>query len=282
MQKKILQLILLNTCLLASCTTVNVSLIETSEAMEVSPSIDGQTSIETPTTIENTSSIESASIETPSFIEAQTSVEATTSIEKPSSIEATSPDIASSQMPVESTVPATPTLDSEQTYKISRIINAYGIKDKDSLYKFFIHKAPDAPKSKAKKIAKIYIEECEQEGINSDVAFVQMCLETNFLRYGNLVQKEWNNFCGLGAINKENPGLKFSTIRKGVRAHIQHLHAYGTTSEVTLKNALVDPRYKYVNPRGKAKDIFGLSGTWASDTEYAKKLDNFLILLENF
>jgi len=165
---------------------------------------------------------------------------------------------------------------------ISRQIYAQPTKDENQLLKFFISKCPSENYLKAKKIAKIYIEECAIEGINSDVAFVQMCLETNFLRYGNLVKKEWNNFCGLGAIDKNNPGLKFDTMRLGVRAHVQHLHAYATTSDILLKQELIDPRYKYVNPRGKSPDIFGLSGTWASDKQYSEKLERFLQALEQF
>lgn len=165
---------------------------------------------------------------------------------------------------------------------ISRQIYAKPTKDENQLLKFFISKCPSENYFKAKKIAKIYIEECAIEGINSDVAFVQMCLETNFLRYGNLVKKEWNNFCGLGAIDKNNPGLKFDTMRLGVRAHVQHLHAYATTSDILLKQELIDPRYKYVNPRGKSPDIFGLSGTWASDKQYSEKLERFLQALEQF
>lgn len=165
---------------------------------------------------------------------------------------------------------------------ISRQIYAKPTKDENQLLKFFISKCPSENYLKAKKIAKIYIEECAIEGINSDVAFVQMCLETNFLRYGNLVKKEWNNFCGLGAIDKNNPGLKFDTMRLGVRAHVQHLHAYATTSDILLKQELIDPRYKYVNPRGKSPDIFGLCGTWASDKQYSEKLERFLQALEQF
>ena len=166
--------------------------------------------------------------------------------------------------------------------KILRTIYSAGIKNAESLYKFFIAKCPDGNKAKAKKIAKLYITECQTEGINSDIAFVQMCLETNYLRYGNLVTKDKNNFCGLGAIDKNNPGLKFKSMKEGVRAHIQHLHAYGTTEDISLKNELVDPRYKFVKPRGKATDIFGLAGTWAADKEYGAKLDRLLSELEEF
>ena len=51
---------------------------------------------------------------------------------------------------------------------------------------------------------------------------------------------------------------------------------------MSLKNELVDPRYKFVKPRGKATDIFGLAGTWAADKEYGNKLDKILDNMENF
>ena len=129
-------------------------------------------------------------------------------------------------------------------------------------------------------MANYYIEEGEFEGINTDVAFVQMCLETGFLKFGGLVTSDMNNFCGLGAIDVNNTGERFPTEQIGVRAHIQHLHAYGTKEP--LKGELVDNRYKYVNPRGKAPDIFGLAGTWAADKAYGQKLWNLLLGLEEF
>jgi hypothetical protein len=94
------------------------------------------------------------------------------------------------------------------------------------------------------------------------------------LRYGNLVTKDMNNFCGLGAIDAANPGLTFPTEQEGVRAHIQHLHAYGTTDALT--QTLIDPRYKYVQPRGKAVDVYALSGTWAVDPQYGEKLRRYI------
>ncbi|MGA0201229.1 MAG: N-acetylmuramoyl-L-alanine amidase, partial [Prochlorotrichaceae cyanobacterium] len=50
------------------------------------------------------------------------------------------------------------------------------------------------------EIAKLYREEAAIEGINHDIAFCQMCLETNFLRFGGDVKANQNNFAGLGAI----------------------------------------------------------------------------------
>ena len=157
--------------------------------------------------------------------------------------------------------------------EISREIAGYGIKSAEQLTEFFLDKRSDADEKTVLNLARLYVEEGSFEGINSDVAFVQMCLETGFLKFGNLVQPEWHNYCGLGAIDAAHPGERFETEQLGVRAHIQHLHAYGTSENVKLKNPLVDRRYKYVKPRGKALTVFALSGTWASDRNYGSKLD---------
>lgn len=154
-----------------------------------------------------------------------------------------------------------------------------GVFTSSELVDFFMSVNPDGNSEKVARLAKLYIKECNDEGINSDCAFIQMCLETGFLRFGNLVKEEMNNFCGLGAINAEQPGLSFATEELGVRAHVQHLHAYGSTEP--LKKQCIDPRYKYVSPRGKAPTIHGLAGTWAADKEYGVKLENLLLRLAN-
>lgn len=163
---------------------------------------------------------------------------------------------------------------------VSSRIATQGVKSERQLVDFFMDRNPQGDKAKVARLAKYYVKEAKKEGINSDVAFVQMCLETGFLRFGGLVLPEMNNFCGLGAMDENNPGEWFPSEQIGVRAHIQHLHAYGTTGQ--LKGELVDNRYKYVNPRGKAPDVLGLSGTWAADKAYGQKLMSLLKGLEKF
>ncbi|HDO06640.1 MAG TPA: hypothetical protein ENG85_03060, partial [Bacteroidetes bacterium] len=70
--------------------------------------------------------------------------------------------------------------------------------------------------TEASKIAKIYIEESNAEGVNYDIAFSQMCLETGFLHYGGTVLPGQNNFCGLGVLDKKTRGLSFRDIRLGI------------------------------------------------------------------
>jgi hypothetical protein len=128
-------------------------------------------------------------------------------------------------------------------------------------------------------LAGLYVEEAGAEGVNHDVAFAQMCLETGFLRFGGLVSPDMNNFCGLGAIGPGQPGDRFSSPRLGVRAHLQHLKVYATGEP--LNRELVDPRYYYVVP-GTAPSIKGLAGTWATDKLYGEKIRSILERLYAF
>lgn len=156
-----------------------------------------------------------------------------------------------------------------------------GIKSVDSLVLFFSDEVAKDVSSveshriqKAMRLANLYVSECAIEGINSDVAFVQMCLETGFLKFGGLVDESMNNFCGLGAISITERGNSFATEELGVRAHVQHLKAYASSGPLVLP--LVDPRYKWVLPKGKSPTVMGLGGTWASDVQYGTKLVNLL------
>jgi hypothetical protein len=144
--------------------------------------------------------------------------------------------------------------------------------------RFLLSINPNAEEKFVAELAQFYREEAEDEGVNHDIAFAQMCLETGFLRYGGLVKPEMNNFCGLGSIGPGKPGESFPDPRIGVRAHIQHLKAYG--SEKPLNRDLVDPRFRYVR-RGSAPVIQGLAGTWAADRSYSEKIGAILERLYN-
>ncbi|GHU44748.1 lipoprotein [Spirochaetia bacterium] len=121
----------------------------------------------------------------------------------------------------------------------------------------------------AGEFAELYIKEAAAEGVNHDVAFSQMCVETNFLNFDKAVTMDTNNFGGIGAAGKERPGESFSSILLGVRAQIQHLKAYATSSP--LVQECVDPRYFNVR-YGSAPTVYELSGRWSVDTAYGEKL----------
>jgi hypothetical protein len=122
-------------------------------------------------------------------------------------------------------------------------------------------------------MAKLYREEGSIEGINYDIAFSQMCVETNFLRFGNDVKPSQNNFAGLGAIGGGAQGASFASARIGVRAQIQHLKAYANAEP--LVQEVVDPRFNFVT-RGIAPLVDQLSNRWAADPDYGVKIMSIL------
>ncbi len=130
----------------------------------------------------------------------------------------------------------------------------------------FVSKFPDLPK--------LYIEEAADEGVNHDIAFCQMCLETAFLRFGGDVDPTQNNFAGIGAVGGGAQGAFFPNARTGVKAQIQHLKAYASTDPIA-KPPVVDPRFDLVT-RGIAPTVNDLSGRWAVDPDYGNKILSIL------
>ena len=141
---------------------------------------------------------------------------------------------------------------------------------------YLIERNPNA-KSWALEYAQIYLEEGEYEGVRGDGAWIQSCKETGNFKFtgGTAVTFDQNNFCGLGVTKKGLKGHSFETPRLGIRAQIQHLKGYATSAP--LKNPCIDPRYKYINPKGKAPRFEDLAGKWAVpgyDTSKASSLQD--------
>ncbi len=127
----------------------------------------------------------------------------------------------------------------------------------------------------------LYLSEGKAEGVRGDIAFAQSCLETgNFTFSGSAVTLSQNNFCGMGVTSNGVKGNSFGMPQLGIRAQVQHLKAYASTD--ALKNACIDPRFKYVtrgcaeyaewlgqkeNPAGKG---------WAAGAGYGEKILSIL------
>ncbi len=120
-----------------------------------------------------------------------------------------------------------------------------------------------------KDLPRFYREEAAIEGVNHDIAFCQMCVETAFLRFGGAITPESNNFGGIGATPGTPGGASFRDARIGVRAHIQHLKAYASTEPLTQE--LVNPRFAFVR-RGIAPLVGQLSGRWDADPLYGDRI----------
>lgn len=75
-------------------------------------------------------------------------------------------------------------------------------------------------------IAADYMRIGDELSIRWDTAFFQMLLETGNLTFTGDVQPSQNNFAGLGATGRKNPGETFPDVATGVRAHLEHLLLY--------------------------------------------------------
>jgi hypothetical protein len=118
-------------------------------------------------------------------------------------------------------------------------------------------------------LARLYREEATTEGINYDIAFSQMCIETSFLRFGGELKPSQNNFGALGSVGGGSQLATFPSARLGVRAHIQHLKAYASLEPIVQE--IVDPRFRFVT-RGIAPLVAQLSGRWTADLSYGEKI----------
>ena len=110
------------------------------------------------------------------------------------------------------------------------------------------------------EFCKILYEEASFEGVCPEVLYAQVMKETDYLRFGNLVQANQCNFGGVGATGPGNPGYTFSSVREGLRVQAQHLKAYATTEP--LNNPCIDPRFNLIS-RGCAPKTTDLNGRWA-------------------
>jgi hypothetical protein len=125
------------------------------------------------------------------------------------------------------------------------------------------------------RVAQLFVEEGQDQGVRGDIAFAQAMLETGYLRYGGQVVPADHNFGGIGACDSCARGLRFPDPETGVRAHIQHLWAYAspTADAAALARPLVDVRFANVRPPGRTRlwEAMG-NGNWATSTTYAPKV----------
>ncbi len=113
-------------------------------------------------------------------------------------------------------------------------------------------------------IAQLYVEWGYRFGIRSDLAFAQMLLETNYLRYGGDVSWRQNNFAGIGATGGGVPGVTYGSAELGVIGHYSHLAWYAfPVDQNPYCNTAYDPRHFGPGHRNTAQTLRQLGGQWA-------------------
>ena len=161
------------------------------------------------------------------------------------------------------------------------LIMGKGQASEHEMFAFVRKYNPNISQQRLSYIVKTYIWEAYFEGVNHDVAFAQMCYETNFLRFGDGMTFRQNNFGRLSSHDHDASETHFLTIKDGIRAHIQHLKAQGSTSR--LSNPCLDPLFSSTE-RGSVKYITDLSFDHPSKHHYGRaiqsKIDELLNLKE--
>lgn len=138
-------------------------------------------------------------------------------------------------------------------------------------------KNPNAP-----LLADTYVKLEGIYGVRADIAFAQMCKETNFLMFGERVPFSANNPAGLGATDSTQAYCTFDSWDHGVEAQMQHLYGYACASQLPNGVTVYDQRFQYVH-RGAAPyvEYLGINENplhvgWASDPNYGQGILNVL------
>ncbi|MEZ5854503.1 MAG: glucosaminidase domain-containing protein [Hyphomicrobiaceae bacterium] len=134
------------------------------------------------------------------------------------------------------------------------------------------------------KIAVEYMRRGEELGLRWDYTFYQMVLETGYLTYrgdrgrrGD-VSPSQNNFAGLGATGRGNPGESFADMKTGVLAHLQHVLLYAGE---TVENPVAERTRKVqewgilasMKKRAHGRVTFAhLAKKWAPGSDYVAGL----------
>ncbi len=126
------------------------------------------------------------------------------------------------------------------------------------------------------QLAQDYINEGAAEGVRGDIAFAQSILETGsfgFPSYGQVKTSD-NNFAGIGACDSCANGYQFPDADTGVRAQIQLLRNYAdkAATAARLSYPPVLPNFDTFGLQGSAPTWNGLTGRWASATDYGDKI----------
>jgi hypothetical protein len=127
-------------------------------------------------------------------------------------------------------------------------------------------------------IVPAYYQVCQSVGIDPLLAIAQMCHET-----GNLtswwVARPRRNPAGIGVTGAPGAGLSFPTwAQHAIPAHVGRLAAYATSPDQrsAAQHALADVAMDYrplpTHLHGCAPTLAGLTGTWATDPDYAEKV----------
>jgi hypothetical protein len=155
------------------------------------------------------------------------------------------------------------------------LLEGRGSLDKNKIIAYIKSQNPSVNEAVLDSLISAYIQESAFENINHDIAIAQMLYATSFLKGYKFVSS--NNYGGLLELPTWNGA--FADMTEGVRAHIQHLKGYASTTMNSRQ--IVDPRYYILvnlGYLGTVKSIDQLCERWstASDGLYKTSIKSIL------
>lgn len=128
-------------------------------------------------------------------------------------------------------------------------------------------------------LAELYFKYSSQCGqVNPAIAYVQAAKETNFGKFGGVIDETYKNPCGLkissGGDNYDPKAhQRFLSWDDGVKAHLDHLALYAGGLGYP-KNNTTDPRH-FAKIKGKAVTVKSLGGNWAPSKTYGDEVNKY-------
>ena len=151
-------------------------------------------------------------------------------------------------------------------------IDGTGSVNKRDVTNYVTRRNPSVDRAVLSRLIDTYFDEAGVEGINHDIAIAQMLYATDFLRN----RMATRNYGGLSTNGLRWNG-RFDDMRTGVRAHIQHLKGYASTSRP--RGQIVDPRYQILvdlGYRGRVRTFDQLCRRWSENPAYGNSINRIL------
>ncbi len=132
-------------------------------------------------------------------------------------------------------------------------------------------------------LAEIYWRLAPEYGVNPVVAYAQAGLETNYGKFGGVLDESYHNPCGMktqvgGGDDEADAHTRFPDWETGIRAQLEHICLYAGKAGYPLENP-IDPRH-FPYLFGKAKTVGDIGQYWASADHYANSLAGLINRIE--
>ncbi|WP_300408855.1 cell wall-binding repeat-containing protein [Lagierella sp.] len=134
-------------------------------------------------------------------------------------------------------------------------------------------------------LAPLYYSVSVSRGVDPAVTYTQSAKETNFLRFGGVLDASYFNPCGLkttkgGGDKDPEAHTRFSSWEEGITAQVDHLALYAGAAGYPRANT-PDPRH-FGSIHGKAPMVEDLGANWAPSKDYGLEVVDMMNVLHTF